>query len=102
MIKDIDASTYHEAISEGLKLVKFWAPWCSSCIAMGPILKKVQEQIPSIDVIKMNVDDAVEFAMGLGVSSLPALHLFKDGEPVWKVTGAKPFGALVELISPYV
>lgn len=102
MIKHITQDEYAEATGEGLKLVKFWAPWCTSCAAMDPILQKVQEQIPSVDVLKLNVEDAVEFSMGLGVSGLPALHLYKNGEVVWTDKGAKPFGYMVEKISPYV
>ncbi len=102
MIKDITQDEYKEATGEGLKLVKFWASWCTSCKAMDPILQKVQEQIPSVDVLKVNVEEAVEFSMGLGVSGLPALFLYKDGEHVWTEKGPKQFGALVEKISPYV
>jgi thioredoxin 1 len=102
MIKHITQDEYAEATGSGLKLVKFWAPWCTSCVAIEPVLQQVQEQIPSVDVLKINVEDAVEFCMGLGVSGLPALHLYKDGEVVWKEKGAKPFGYLVEKISPFV
>lgn len=102
MIKDVTSTEYKEETSKGLKLVKFWASWCTSCKAMDPILKKVQEQIPSVDVLYLNVENDVEFAMGLGVSGLPALFLYKDGEHVWTEKGPKQFGALVEKISPYV
>jgi thioredoxin 1 len=102
MVKEATSKTYADSIKNGLVLVKFWAPWCTSCMAMDPVVQQVQDQIPSVDVVKVNVDEDPEFAISLGIKGIPAMFLYKDGEEVWKDKGPKAFGALVEQIAPYV
>ena len=75
--------------------VDFWAPWCGPCRVVGPL---VEELAPSYDgkviITKMNVDDNPITAQKYGVTSIPTLMIFKDGQVIDRAIGALPKAAL--------
>ena len=69
-------------------LVDFWAPWCGPCRMLAPVLAQIaQEKSGMLKVGKVNVDEAVELAAQYGISSIPALLLFKSGQVVAQTVG---------------
>ena len=91
-----------DVLNGGLVLVDFWAGWCQPCLNMMPVLEKLEEQVARLTVAKVNGDEQEELMHEFNVQGLPTLILFKDGEQVWTLLGAKPFAMLVEKISPYL
>jgi thioredoxin 1 len=76
-------------------MVDFWAEWCGPCRAVSPILDQIAtEHSEKIDVVKLNVDDNPETAMKYQITSIPTMKVFKGGEVVKTVIGAKPKPAL--------
>lgn len=70
-------------------LVDFWAPWCTPCKIVGPIVDDLaQEYAGKVKVGKMNVDEN-QTASELGIMSIPTLLIFKNGQPVDSVVGAQ-------------
>ena len=95
--KDVtDASFQADVLdSEKLVLVDFWAEWCGPCRAVSPILDQIAaEHSDKIELVKVNVDDNMEIAAKYQITSIPAMKLFKGGEVVKSVIGAKPKPAL--------
>ncbi len=81
--------------SEKPIMVDFWAEWCGPCRAVSPILDQIAtEHSHKIDVVKLNVDDNPETAMKFQITSIPTMKVFKGGEVVKTVIGAKPKPAL--------
>ncbi|MGB1101259.1 MAG: thioredoxin [Pontimonas sp.] len=81
--------------SEKPIMVDFWAEWCGPCRAVSPILDQIAtEHSDKIDVVKLNVDDNPETAMKFQITSIPTMKVFKGGEVVKTVIGAKPKPAL--------
>ena len=69
-------------------LVDFWAPWCGPCRMLAPILAQIAEEKSGVLKIgKVNVDEAAELAAQYGISSIPALLLFKGGQVAAQTVG---------------
>jgi thioredoxin 1 len=84
-------------------LVDFWAEWCGPCKMIAPILDEIaDEQVGSVKIAKLNVDEAPDTARQHEVMSIPTMILFKDGQAVKRIVGAKPKDALMAEISEYI
>lgn len=76
-------------------MVDFWAEWCGPCRAVGPILDQIaDEHSDKIKVVKLNVDDNPAMALKYQITSIPAMKVFRGGQVVKTVIGAKPKPAL--------
>ena len=85
--------------SEKPVLVDFWSEWCSPCRKVDPLLAEIAlEMADKIEIVKLNIDENPETAMAYRVMSVPTLTIFKGGQPVQSVAGAKPKGDLVRFI----
>ena len=84
-------------------LVDFWAAWCGPCKMLGPIVAQLAEEYDGkIKVAKIDCDENEELAMEYGVSSIPAVKIFKGGELVDESIGFVPKPKLEELIKKYL
>lgn len=102
-MKEINKETWDEAISSHkLILVDFWAEWCQPCKMQFKVLEQLHEQVPHLEVVKVDADANPDLVAEFDVKSIPTLMLYKKGEHVWTLQGAKPLGVLLERIAPYV
>jgi len=101
-ITTLTDATFDEAIGSSEKpiLVDFWAEWCGPCKTIAPILEELAvEQSDKFAIGKLDVDINVATATKFSVMSIPTLLLFKDGEVIARLVGAKPKGALLQEIT---
>ena len=104
-VSPVTDATFDETIagSAAPVLVDFWAEWCGPCKMIAPVLDEIAtEQGEKIKITKLNVDENQQTAMNYQVMSIPTLILFKDGQPVKRIVGAKGKGALLEDIAEYL
>jgi len=80
-------------------LVDFWAEWCPPCRKIEHLLGEIATEMgDKLEIVKLNIDENPETAMAYRVMSVPTLTIFKGGQPVQSVAGAKPKGDLVRFI----
>ena len=79
--------------SEGKVIVDFWAEWCGPCHAVAPVLDRIADE-HSLKIVKVDIDSEQGLAQRYGVSSIPMMILFENGEPQASAIGALPKGAL--------
>jgi thioredoxin 1 len=84
-------------------LVDFWATWCGPCKMVAPVLEEIAtERAEQLTVAKLDVDANPETARDFQVVSIPTMILFKDGQPVKRIVGAKGKAALLRELSDAV
>ena len=105
MIELTDANFESEVLQSSTPvLVDFWAVWCGPCKMIAPELEKIGNEKPEdvLKIGKLNVDESRDTAIKYGISSIPTLLLFKDGEVVKKLIGAMGKDRLLSEIGDFI
>jgi len=88
--------------SDKLVLVDFWAEWCGPCRMLAPVLEEIaSEHGGKLEIVKMDVDTN-QTPRDFQILSIPTLVVFKGGEPVKQIVGAKPKAALLRDLGDYI
>ena len=84
-------------------LVDFWAEWCGPCRAIAPILDDIAaEHSEKLTIAKLNTDEESAIAIKYGVTSIPMLNVYVNGEVVKTIIGAKPKPALLKELEGFI
>ncbi|QEO14527.1 thioredoxin [Agromyces intestinalis] len=101
----VTEATFDQEVLQNEKtvMVDFWAEWCGPCRAVSPILDQIAtEHADKLDIVKLNVDENPQLAMKYQITAIPAMKVFKGGEVVQTVIGAKPKPALEADLAAYL
>ncbi len=96
---ELTAENFDAEIAEGVTLVDFWAPWCGPCKMIAPVIDSVAQKVgDKATIAKLNIDEARTVASQLGITAIPAIFIFKDGDPVKQFVGVQKEDDLVAAI----
>ena len=100
-VQHITEAEFEEVVvkSETPVFVDFYATWCGPCKMMSPILEQVSEEVPEVKFAAIDVDEAEALAVKYGISSIPCMVLFKNGEETDRVVGAVPKQKIVDTVN---
>lgn len=87
-------SEFDELIKTGIVLADFYADWCGPCKMLAPLIEQLDKDYDGkVKVAKINVDEESELAAEYGISSIPAVIVFKNGESKAFEVGYQPIDA---------
>ncbi len=100
-VVEIKEAQFDEEVLKSDKpvFVDFYATWCGPCKMMSPILEQLSEEKQDVKFAKIDVDNAERLAILYGISSIPCMILFKNGEEADRVVGAVPKQKLEQVVS---
>lgn len=85
-----------------LTLVDFFATWCGPCKMMHPVLEQLKEEMgDSLRIIKIDIDKNEALMEQYRIQSVPTLMLFREGQQLWRQSGAMPLAELTNIINSY-
>ncbi len=99
-----DAAFEKNVIQSSLPvIVDFWAPWCTPCKMVAPILDKLASELAGkVIIAKVNTDENSEWATKYGVQGIPTMLLFANGKIVHRQVGALPEAMLREVVNQFL
>ena len=98
-----DASFADDVLmSDKTVVVDFWAEWCGPCKLVAPILEEIASTNEGIVIAKLNVDENPQTSASYGITSIPTMNVYKGGQVVKTIIGAKPKAALMADLAPFL
>ncbi len=84
-------------------LVDFFAEWCGPCKMMKPVLEDLKRKLGNkIVILKIDIDKNEPMAAAYQIRSVPTMMLWKNGQIVWRQSGAMPLHELEQILSSYL
>ena len=100
VVQHVDESNFEQLVlqAKGPVLVDFHADWCPPCRALAPTLEELASDVPHVLIAKVNVDRNPNLVAQYGVSAIPSLRVFREGQVDGKLEGNVSKGALESLL----
>jgi len=105
LIKTVTGATFDAEVlkSTAPVLVDFWAEWCGPCKMIAPVLDELANELEGqLTIAKVDVDSESALASQFGITAIPTLLVFKNGQIVDQMRGAKSKRAIRDTVEPYL
>ena len=104
-IKIVTDETFDREVLQSPRpvIVEYWAQWCGPCHQVSPVLEAIAaEHTDKLDVVKLNVDENPETTRRYGIMLVPTVNLFRGGDVVKQVIGARSRSALMREFADFL
>jgi thioredoxin 1 len=105
LIKHVTDASFGAEVLQSDKpvLVDYWAEWCGPCKMIAPMLDELSKTYEGrLQIAKLNVDENREMPAQYGIRGIPTLQLWKNGELVRSLVGAKPKAELAAFLDAHL
>ena len=104
LIKFQDMNKFQDIIAGDTPvLVDFFAEWCGPCKMMKPVLEELKKKMGNkIIILKIDIDKNISLSSEYRIQSVPTLVLWKQGEIIWRQSGALSLNELEQILSSYI
>ena len=84
-------------------LVDLFAEWCGPCKMIKPVLEELKKKMGNkIIILKIDIDKNISLSSEYRIQSVPTLVLWKQGEIIWRQSGALSLNELEQVLSSYI
>ena len=103
-LREVTDETFEQDVlrASGPVLVDFWAEWCPPCHRLNPVLEQLAAEHPGLTILKIDADENPRAAVEYRAMSLPTLKVFRNGEVVQTLVGARPKAALEAALAAHL
>lgn len=97
-----DKTNFKDLIAQDFVVADFYGTTCVPCKLFSKILEDIEAEIPFLNIVKLNTTDNPEIAQEYGISAVPTVHFYKDGQLVDSHVGVMQPEAVKDVIAQHM
>ncbi len=101
-IQVANSENFKKLIEQDFVIADFWGTTCVPCRLFSKILEDLEAEIPFLNIVKLNTTDNPDIAREYGISAVPTVHFYKDGQLVDSHVGVMQPREIKEIIARYM
>ena len=93
-MKTVNEKEFNELIKSRV-VVQFSAAWCGPCKTLTKQIESAKDRLKDVTIVKVDIDEEVNLAKGLGIKSVPTMILFSFGKEIDRKVGGRSIDDII-------